>query len=226
MSFDQAFWARFTQTIQQASGQREPVFNPPALPTDIDDAERRMGLTLPADLRAAYLVADGMSGPNEQMRFPLFPPGLRWLPIREVASSWELDRDMERDCFEDMAVLFGDDGQALPSTFLEPGVPTGPFRREAFDRRRVPIARYSTWRIYCDLGPCGSGLRGQLLFLKLEDGEMNCWYAPSIGHYCARLAQLVISWDVQFDQGTGSWVRCASGAELRAAELFDVPPDA
>ncbi len=99
-----------------------------------------------------------MNGPNQELRFSIFPPGPRWLPVGEVAPVWEFEREMERDYLQELVVQFDDTGLALPSTFMEPNEPVGPFRREAFDRRRIPIGRYSTWHIYSDLGPSGLGL--------------------------------------------------------------------
>ncbi|GAA2154241.1 hypothetical protein GCM10009760_52970 [Kitasatospora kazusensis] len=60
----------------------------PVTTTALDDAERRLGRPLPADLRALYLIADG-SGDEAPDLFD----NLRWLPLERLVAANEHDRE-------------------------------------------------------------------------------------------------------------------------------------
>ncbi|MER7755256.1 SMI1/KNR4 family protein [Kitasatospora sp. NPDC097643] len=84
--------ARFRAYLERRADilGRPEKLPPPVTTTALDDAERRLGRPLPADLRALYLIADG-SGDEAPDLFG----DLRWLPLERLAAANEHDRDAD-----------------------------------------------------------------------------------------------------------------------------------
>lgn len=83
--------ARFNAYLKRRAeilGHQVPL-PPPATPAEIDEAERRLGRPLPADLRALYLLADGDIVGHDEGRLFL---NESWLPLKSLvaeSTAWQ-----------------------------------------------------------------------------------------------------------------------------------------
>jgi cell wall assembly regulator SMI1 len=66
---------------------------PPATQQQLRAAERAMNLTLPADVRAAYLIHDGQAT-GDDGDFRPFLYGSEWLCLKRMVEEWKIGRDL------------------------------------------------------------------------------------------------------------------------------------
>ncbi|WP_329124658.1 SMI1/KNR4 family protein [Streptomyces sp. NBC_01465] len=154
---------------------------PPATAAEIDEAERRLGRRLPADLRALYEIADGSMGDEERYLFE----GNAWLPLdslRSESDEWEGGQrpwfgwDLEWD-----AVVFD-------------AAPADTVRRCGAHPGWLNFATRSDGNyLAIDMDPARSGRPGQIIYTGRDYDAGPAYVADSItsllGHYLELLDQ-------------------------------------
>ncbi|MFC9969327.1 SMI1/KNR4 family protein [Spirillospora sp. NPDC127200] len=159
--------ARFTEYLERRAailGRREPL--PPPAPS-ISEAERRIGLSLPADLRALYTIANGDSidyTPGYLLA------GLSWLSVEDAAAihqdqrphpwnGWELGWDR---------VVFDAD-------------PPGTVRRCGAHPGWIPFAGGEDGNyLAVDLAPARNGRPGQVIRIGRDHDQCPEYVADSV----------------------------------------------
>lgn len=84
-------WARLGEWLETNAPELTAVLRPSATDGEIDEAEAQIGLEFPPSVRASYRIHDGQEGGT----FGLFG-GWRFLPLTEVVTEWENQREIER----------------------------------------------------------------------------------------------------------------------------------
>jgi cell wall assembly regulator SMI1 len=116
----------------------------PATPSMIARAETALGVTLPDDIRASWLIHDG-----QEHDLPALFAGVRLLSFEDIVGRWRW-----------MSTELASEG--APARGLPPGV----VRDAWYSPSWIPIAGDEAGNhVVCDLEPGPSGARGQLVFV-------------------------------------------------------------
>lgn len=157
-------WDRLHVWLAANAPQVLASLRPGATTEQIRAAEAEMGLTLPDDVRAAYLVHDGQTGEA------LFE-GRVWLPLADVVATWQRMKGL-----------------------LEDGPPAdvpaeADVRVDYWHPGWVPLAWGGRGDLFCiDLVPVGEGSVGQLLLWWPDLNPPASVVTPSFTHWLKDLA--------------------------------------
>lgn len=176
--------ARFRTYLERRAAilGRPEELPPPVAAASIDEAERRLGYRLPADLRALYAIADGDgTGYRDRCLFG----GSVWLPLEHlVTEHTELDageRPWDGWDLEWLAVVF----DAIPAdTVRRCGGHPGWLRFASSEDGNF---------LAVDMAPARHGRPGQVIGTGRDYGEGPVYVADSVtsllGHYLELLEQ-------------------------------------
>lgn len=151
------------------------VLNPPATERAIADLERRLGVRLPADVRAAYLRHDGQSADS---------PGLidawEWLSLDRIAAEWKVWKDL-LDGGDFAGIAGAGDGAIVRGDWWHPAW--------------IPLTYSGSGDHHCvDLAPGAAGRSGQIIRMW-HDAPDRPVLAPSFAVLIETLAH-----DLQADE--------------------------
>ncbi|MEV6211813.1 SMI1/KNR4 family protein [Kitasatospora sp. NPDC051914] len=170
--------ARLRDHLQRRAGilGRAETLPPPVTTAELDDAERRIGRPLPADLRAMYLVADG-SGDDAPGLFG----NLGWMPLaRLVAANADL-REPVWSGWEnswDTVVLDAD--------------PPDTVRRCHGHPAWLPFATADDGNyLAVDMSPAPAGRRGQVIQIGRDYSDGPVYVADSVTSLLGRYLELL-----------------------------------
>ncbi|MEV6955573.1 SMI1/KNR4 family protein [Streptomyces sp. NPDC051183] len=93
-------WGRIEAWLAQYAPASHAGLRPPALPQDIQEAERRLGLTFPPDLKESLLRHDGVELQDGTPQLGYYGP---LSGVADIVSSTEFLRDIGEDLAEDEA---------------------------------------------------------------------------------------------------------------------------
>ena len=186
-------WAALLRALPDAL--RDDL-RPGASETALADAERALGLALPADVRAVYAAHDGQAGDA-----PGALGGLRFLPLADVAAEHAKWADV---------LATSPDLAGLPVE----AVPAGAVAATTWDARWVPVADDGAGNgLAVDLAAGPVGTQGQVVTVGADEPTRRV-LAPSLPALLDRLAALFASGDLAVDGGD---VRLRDGRDLLTA---------
>ena len=158
-------------------------FNPPATPQQVEDAEARLGVHLPDEVREIYLKCNGMdlafvrSAPTDRILPLLFDGRVNWTSLEWAVDQWQTDRDISETWEPEL------DGVAMPGYFTQP---------TQFNPRWIPIGRGSSRDlVYLDLDPAPAGSYGQLFDFNYVMHRHTERLAESFPAYLEQLAYCI-----------------------------------
>jgi cell wall assembly regulator SMI1 len=177
VSLERAFAEILAWVDRAVPGGRDALgLRPPAEPSALDAYEAELGVALPADLRALWLLHDGQDGEA------------RWLPDRWLPVS--ASRAMRSDLLP-----------FIVYEWLELVLEHDPRQRAlVYHAHRVPLVASDLGDYYAhvDLAPGPAGARGQILLLTSEcDFDV---VATGVGELLDRYATLVSSGAPTYDE--------------------------
>ncbi|AWM38578.1 SMI1 / KNR4 family protein [Gemmata obscuriglobus] len=178
-------WARIKAALRASAPDRLAVLAGGATPEVIADAETRLGVTLPVDVRESYAVHNG-SGDADVLAHRTM--GLIDVPLLSLDAVVR-DREMWLGWWEDGSF---DDRRADPR---------GPVRAQWWCRGWVPV----TWdgggdHLCIDLDPASGGVSGQVIYFCHEVGPVEV-VAPSWRAYLEGYAADLESGRLRFEGG-------------------------
>ncbi|GAB3464649.1 hypothetical protein GCM10027570_52650 [Streptomonospora sediminis] len=174
--------ARFREYLdRRAAILDEPDSLPqPAAPAAIDEAERRIGCTLPADLRALYSIADGDDPQSDDLERGALFGGL-WMSLDELVAAHELLR--EPGWFEwDLSWFSAVSDPHPPETI----------RRCTMHPAWIPFADNEDFTyLAVDMSPARNGRPGQVIRIGYPYNDEPVYIADSVtallAHYLDHL---------------------------------------
>ncbi|MGO4543623.1 SMI1/KNR4 family protein [Paenibacillus sp. 2TAB23] len=153
--------------------------NPPATPLELAEAEQRLGLTLPDDLRQLYLAFNG----EKQMGAGLFF-GLRFLSLDELEAEWQVWADLDAD--------YGEEGNHY-------SIPTGWIKEKYINRGWLPIAEDGGGNhLGIDVDPDAEGISGQVINFG-RDEEMKYVIAHRLADFLRFMCDTVKAGNYKVD---------------------------
>lgn len=165
--------ARFHAYLERRAailGRREQL-PPPVSAAALDEAERRIGRSLPADLRALYLIADG-DGIGYEHRYLL--GGDAWLSIEDLVA-------VHADLCDDLGELVRHDWELAWNSVVFDADPPGTVRRAGGHPAWVPFATGEDGNyLVVDLAPAGNGRPGQVIRVGRDYDECPAYVADSV----------------------------------------------
>ena len=172
-------WDRLEQVLAKHAPRILEELAPPAATTEINETERLLGVSLPQDVRAAYLRHNG------SIRSAVLGPTLffeaRWCSLEEVVACWS--QKLRRA----EVVGEGDHDNGLLPTW-GPSWAKRFTRPEYWNSRWIPIGLNDVDCPLCvDLAPAGAGRCGQLIYVGNE-GDGGVVKAPGLSEYLSFIA--------------------------------------
>lgn len=144
-------WPEVEAALVQHAPELHAALRPPATEAQILAAEQALGLTFPADLRAAYLRHDGV----EPGAPKFFAFGFRWCSLDELVSCWQMLRRVEDDMRTHDPEAFEQDEEFLAQSEAQ---------LTPFEAGWIPVGLTGTEHLlFCDMNPAPRGRRGQLI---------------------------------------------------------------
>lgn len=102
-------WANMVQLLEERSPGISICFNPPANESELMGIEKKMGLTLPQELRQLYLCNNGQ---NENGMGIL--SGLDFLPLEELYIQWEIWRVLKEGATKEQMKILSERCSSFP----------------------------------------------------------------------------------------------------------------
>lgn len=168
--------AAFERVVRLVPG--DPLLNPPATDAQLDAAQAHLGLSLPADVRALYRLADG----QVQYRHddPRWAAGLvagePLLPLTEALLQWDQWAGFEGETGLD------EFASSTPEGFVQPKYSV---------RGWIPLTHDGGGNhVGVDLDPDVRGTVGQVITFGRDDDQHQV-LAPSLLSYLDQLADLL-----------------------------------
>jgi internalin A len=167
-------WDEVEDALRQYAPRAYAGLRPPASQEAIAEVEKELGVSLPADVKQAYLRHDGSSDPHS-----IFVGLCWWCSLEDLLQNWRMlvkfsksDRERNPDNYPAPQAWWGD--LKVQPVFWSP--------------RWIPIGLSGTSsRIYVDLDPAPKGVAGQLISdAGMQDPK---WMAPSFSDYLACLTE-------------------------------------
>lgn len=159
--------ARFHEYMRRRAEMlgRTELLPPPASEADVAEAERRIGRSLPADLRALYLIADGEAVDGQYLGLFRYS----WMPLKQVVCAYPF-----------LSIRLTGWGSEWDS-FVEDCDPPETVRRCSGHPDKVP---FGTWEdgnyLAVDLAPARNGHPGQVIGAGRDHGDAPFYYADSV----------------------------------------------
>lgn len=145
----QDVWMRLEALLEEKAPEIRKTLGAPATEAAIREAEAKMGTSLPADVRASYLLHDGQEGDS----YPLFG-AFSFAPLEYVVSYWETL------------------GKLDPADAEAGGEPRGPVRANWWNPRWIPFTAVGNGDYACvDLAPAPGGRAGQVVSYSHEEPD-------------------------------------------------------
>ena len=168
-------WKRLELALKRFAPDVKKSLNRPATNAKLAGLESRLGLQLPAEVRASYLLHDGQKAEHAG----LLPEGFadledeyRLLPLVEILSEWEP--------WKELSVI----GEFAGNT----ATPDAGVRADWWNLGWVPIASNGGGDSVCiDLAPDADGTLGQVILMSHESSD-RLLLARSLGELLADLA--------------------------------------
>jgi cell wall assembly regulator SMI1 len=170
----------------------------------VSSTEKLMGLTLPEEVKAAYLRHDGSGLPSDSENLSLvhnsiFVWGNDWYSLQASIEVWKTQMEIMSEMRLTNPDMYPD---------YDPYWDNLPIRRESWNRCRIPLGRCGGGvHTYVDLAPGGKGNIGQII---TDDGAMEgVLRAPSFNAYLNALADHLESGEIVHEVGVG-WLGAKS----------------
>ena len=178
-------WTSFVSAMNQKAGRFDCYLNGPALPEEIADIERQMGMELPSELKELYRLNNGQ---NHQYGV-IF--GLDFLSVEDMFRRWSE--------WKELIESEGDEGLRELGEFCQ-SHPAGVIRPVYADTGWIPVLYDGAGNaIGFDMNPGPDGTPGQLInFGRDEDGKYVL--ASSLGEFIDRLTGQVDNLEVEIDE--------------------------
>jgi cell wall assembly regulator SMI1 len=151
-------WKRLEKVLRKAAPELEKRLRKPATEEELTEVERLIGLTLPDDFKASYLIHNGQRDDVEEAFVPEDWLGEPYylMPLPEVSGEWkswkglvDVDEFKGRECSP---------GEGIRPDWWHPGW--------------VPFIGNGAGDSLCmDLAPAAAGKKGQVIQMSHESGE-------------------------------------------------------
>ena len=184
-------WQRIESWLRENDPDTLAALRPAATPAEIAATEAHLGVTLPDDLRASYLIHDGQQGLTDSMDLPGLIEGWELLSLAGVRDEWTIWKDLR------------DDGTFEGSA----SAPVGPIRPEWWNARWIPLTRDGGGNSHClDLDPAPGGGVGQIITMWHDDDTREI-VAPSFGAWLTQFADELDAGEYAYSEEYGGLVR-------------------
>ena len=178
-------WQRIESWLRENAPDTLASLRPGAAPAEIAVTEAHLGVTLPDDLRASYLIHDGQTDISSLIE------GVELLSLSNVCIQWTIWKDLLDDgTFEDSV-----------------SAPVGPIRPEWWNARWIPLTRDGGGNSHClDLDPAPGGGVGQIITMW-HDEDTREILAPSFGAWLTQFADELDEGEYAYGDDYGRLVR-------------------
>jgi cell wall assembly regulator SMI1 len=198
MNFDQAY-ADWCAALNRAGFAVEAFLNPPASEAELQTLQDEIGFTLPDDLRALYLKANGQV---DVFRLESAAPGSIVMPFFGAYDFISIDRALSN--YRTWKGIFEDYGNTFHESFNEGIISvrnSDPVYSEYWRPGWLPFSIDGGGNSYAvDLSPPSGGTYGQVIVIG-SDEDLRRVLAPSI----SRFLEFAATRRLDLQEGEGIW---------------------